>query len=45
MKIEAKTPAPPAAVAVPKNYVALVVLLAVLAVVAIALILYFALRR
>src|SRR5579884_1903427 len=45
MKIEMKAPAPPPAVAAPKNYIGLVVVLAVLAVVAIALILYFALRR
>ena len=45
MKIEVKAPAPPAAVAAPKNYIGLVVVLAVLAVVAIAMILYFVLRR
>jgi len=46
MKIEAKAPGPPAGVAAaPKNYIGLVVVLALLAVIAIALILYFVLRR
>jgi hypothetical protein len=45
IKVEAKAPTLPASVAAPKNYIGLVIVLALLAVVAIALILYFALRR